>query len=77
MHLTLKLRSQKDDRTFIVGCRSVDIAATGAGYIVSATDSEGGVIDYEVSPQGEFDIGYVENNLSGATTHIIKPKVKI
>ena len=74
MHLTLKLRNQNADRTFIVGCNSVDVKANGAGYHVRAFKEEDAIEDFYVGGP-EFDIAYVEN-FNGATTHIIKPRAQ-
>lgn len=73
MHLTLKLRNHKEDRTFIVGCDAVNVKANGSGYHVRAIDADGSGADFYVGGE-EYDIAYVEN-FNGATTHIIRPKV--
>jgi hypothetical protein len=71
MNLTLKLRNQRDDRTFIVGCKSVDVVPYAMGYNVKIIDSEGTSAVFGVGPESEFDIAYVES-FNGATSHIIK-----
>ena len=73
MHLTLKLKNTKEDRTFIVGCNSIDIRVNGSGYHVRAFKEEDSIEEFYVGSD-EYDIAYVEN-FNGATTHIIKPKV--